>query len=164
MFQSVTSVLGLGCSHSESMQTLSGLFLCSLWLCVSCGCKPYWLSQLDVLGAHLLGVGLKSWGARFGVQTFPPQGETQGCEIPPNCRLPCRHEDSGDTVSHPFLPTLCGFFFLFVQYVGATQFLTLFQRKLFYLQLQIWCVHVGRCVQDPPTSLSFTGPWINFKQ
>ena len=40
--------------------------------CMFCGCKPYWLSLLDVLGVRISGVGLKI--ARCGVQTFCSSG------------------------------------------------------------------------------------------
>lgn len=65
---------------------------------------------------------------------FTPQEETQGCEFPPNFRLPCRGGDSGDTVCLILSYPLGVGFFLFDQYVGVTQLVfEFFQWNLFYM-------------------------------
>lgn len=46
----------------------------SVSLVVSRGKGPR-LSKLDVLKAHLSGAGLKSWGARYGVQSLHISGK-----------------------------------------------------------------------------------------
>ena len=51
-------------------------------------CKPLWISNLDVLGAHLSDIDLKSWGTRRGVQTLCSL-EKLGVENS-NYGLPCR--------------------------------------------------------------------------
>ena len=48
--------------------------LSSLIACGSQGGKPWWLSNLEVSGARLSGAGLKSWGARCGVQPLCSSG------------------------------------------------------------------------------------------
>ena len=57
-------------SGGESLSTwgpLRGVFQFPI-ACGSCGYELRWFSKLDIGGCHLSGAGLKSWGARCGVQ------------------------------------------------------------------------------------------------
>lgn len=47
-----------------------------------CHSESCWLSKADVLGAHLLGASLKSWGAICGAQTLRSSGRRLEWRVP----------------------------------------------------------------------------------
>lgn len=75
--------------------------------CGSCGCKPHWFSKIDVLGAHLSGTGLKSWGyLMWGSNTSLLRDKLWVLSSLPTVGCCAGGKVYGQVVSQPLLPTL----------------------------------------------------------
>ena len=77
-----------------------------------CGCKPSWLSRLDVLRVHLSGAGLKSCGARCGVWTCHSSWRSSRLWVPLFLWVTELGVSSCKIVSQPLPPILMWGFFL----------------------------------------------------
>ena len=87
--------------------------------------NPTGFQSQDILRAHLSDAGLKSWGARCGVQPLHSSRGSSGCETPTPFACGSLHWVwvYDKIVSQPLLPILMWVFFLFAQHAGVTQLL-----------------------------------------
>lgn len=72
---------GSGVSESENASPLRAISQLPIALRVS-ECEPWWLSNIDVLGAHLSVARLKSGRALCGVQTLCFSRRSSGFLVP----------------------------------------------------------------------------------
>lgn len=88
--------------HSKSSRGKNCLFAV---VCDTCECKPYWLSELDVLGSHASVGVLKVWVLDVWSKFFALQGEVGSWGFHPNCMGLCQGWGLCETVpqrSYPF--------------------------------------------------------------